>query len=154
MVKGVSTCSLVWSHTGFVSCSTSKVRKRMRLTDLDPRWVSYDGEGISDAQHNPILEREKIGMSFLCPCKECVPQRSGDYLKDFHLRVNVTFTNPPDGGPSVGELKTPTWHRTGETFEDMVLRPSILSDKAKGGCGWHGYVGGQSGEAPGEVVTL
>lgn len=146
----------------------------MRLTELDPHWVSNGGEGVSRAtdrpckvcngagcdtchrtgkEYEPAPLREKIGLSFLCPCAECTSQRTGDPDKDFHLRVFVAFTNPVDGGPPI-EPNRPHWHRRGETFDDLVLQPSILSVPGKGGCGWHGYVGGPGGDKPGEVVTL
>jgi hypothetical protein len=32
------------------------------------------------------------------------------------------------------------WTRTGEDFETLTLTPSIHSDPAKGGCGWHGFI--------------
>lgn len=125
----------------------------MKLTDLNPRFVSSGGEGITDGQGNPVPERQGVGLGFDCPCAKCTAQRTGDFDRDFHLRVFVDFTNPLDGGPANNDRR-PTWHRTGETFDTLVLQPSILSDAAKGGCGWHGYVGGPNGDQPGMVVTL
>lgn len=122
----------------------------MRLTELDPQWVHTGGEGVSDSEGNPVPFRDKIALSFLCPCDECTAKRTGDPDKDYYLRVLVPFTNPPDGLPVV-ELGVPTWYRKGETFEDMVLTPSILR---KDKCKWHGFVGGPQGDKPGEVVTL
>ena len=40
----------------------------MKLTDLNPRWVGAGGEGISDADGNPVPARAGIGLSFDCPC--------------------------------------------------------------------------------------
>jgi len=132
----------------------------MRLIDLDPRWVGSGGAGVSmpgpdscllcdgtgcdvchktGKQYIPAPERHGIGLSFLCPCAECTVQRKGNSDEDFHLRVFVSMANPIDGGPLL-EPGRPIWSRTGDTFETLSLQPSILSDKAKGGCGWHGYI--------------
>ena len=126
----------------------------MKLTDLNPHWVSSGGDGITDKDGQPVPRRDRIGVSFDCPCSKCTSQRVGDEDSDFHLRHFISFTNPPDGGPSFESGGHPTWNRIGDTFETLVLQPSILSDTAKGGCGWHGYIGGPGGDKPGEVVTL
>jgi len=111
----------------------------MRLSDLDPRFVGAGGDGVFDKNGAPVPYRRGVGLSFLCPCDPCAAQRTGDRDKDFHLRVFVEFSNPLDGGaPHRSDCHT--WLRTGETFDRMTLRPSILSTKEKGGCGWHGFV--------------
>jgi len=125
----------------------------VRLTELDPRFVGAGGEGISNADGSPAPERTGVGLSFLCPCPACTAQRTGDPDEDFHLRVYVSFQNPLDGGAPFND-QTPKWTRVGDTFETMTLQPSILSVEGKGGCGWHGYVGGPGGDQPGEVVTV
>ncbi len=99
----------------------------MKLTDLHPQWVYSGGEGISDKDGNPVPFREKVGISFDCPCGKCP--------EGFSNSVYLSFENPPDGGPPVGN--SPHWHRQGEDFETISLSPSILRI---GGCGWHGYV--------------
>lgn len=93
----------------------------MRLTDLDPRWVSHGGEGITNAAGEAIPLREKIGVSFDCP--KCGPIHPGF----------IPFANPLDGGPSTHEV---AWQRTGESFETLTLTPSILRKD----CGWHGFI--------------
>lgn len=125
----------------------------MKLTDLNPRWVGSGGEGISDKDGNPVPARHGVGVSFDCPCPVCTAQRTGEVEKDFHLRVFVAFTNPLDGGPP-HDGSGVHWQRTGDTFETLMTAPSILSDTAKGGCGWHGYIGGPGQDRPGEVVTV
>jgi len=98
----------------------------MKLTDLDPRWVGHGGEGVSDANGNPIPRRERIGIPFDCACGCGSP-------------VFVPFRNPIDGGPAWD--KRCTWERTGDSFETLTLKPSILRVKVNGkGCGWHGFV--------------
>lgn len=107
----------------------------MKLTDLNPRWVGAGGPGISDKDGNPVPAREGVGISFDCPC-------------GCHIRDYVDFTNPLDGGPphrSDGH----TWQRTGDDFATLTLHPSIKRDRAKGGCGWHGWV--KNGEVTGQV---
>lgn len=126
----------------------------MKLTDLDPRWVGAGGDGVyntaPDGSLVPAPERHGVGVSFLCPCPTCTAQRTGDRDHDFHLRVFVGLTNPLDGGPPHDSRPGALWQRTGDTFEMLRLSPSLLSDVAKGGCGWHGYVGLN---VPGEVTT-
>lgn len=148
----------------------------MRLTELDPRWTACGGDGIfartgelcphcmpgalnqacpccfgHGFAYVPAPHREHIGLTFLCPCGICLAQRTGFFDHDFYLRHFIPFTNPPDGGPCfTTDGKGPTWQRTGETFDTLQLSPSILSDPAKGGCGWHGYIGNPT---PGEVTT-
>lgn len=77
-------------------------------------------------QGNPVRARKGIGLTFNCPC--------GCLVRGF-----VSFTNPLDGGPAV-ELERPHWDRTGETFKNLTLSPSIHRVKEKGGCGWHGFI--------------
>ncbi len=100
----------------------------MRLAELEPHWVSHAG-------------REKAGVTFRCPCG------CGGYQF-------VPFRNPigGDGGISWADGIN-TWERRGEDFDTLVTSPSILSNKEKGGCGWHGFIGGSDGSRPGEVVT-
>jgi hypothetical protein len=95
----------------------------MRLTDLDPCWVGAGGEGISDAQGQPVPERHGVGLGFDCPCG------CGD-------RSYIYFSNPLDGGPPARSAG-PNWERTGDTFETLTVTPSI---QRVGGCNWHGFI--------------
>ena len=114
----------------------------MRLTELDPRWIGAGGDGIYNADGTPSTPRHGIGLMFLCPCGPCTAKRTGDRDKDFHLQVYVNVDPPLDGSPVwKSSPNMPAWKRTGDTFDTLKLTPSILSDPAKGGCGWHGYVG-------------
>ena len=112
----------------------------MRLSDLNPRWVGAGGEGVWDKDGNPVPERHGVGVSFDCPCVSCTAQRTGDLDRYFHLRVYVGFRNALDGGTPHDPREGAQWERTGDTFDTLTLRPSILSMKEKGGCGWHGFV--------------
>ncbi len=95
----------------------------MRLTELNPRWVGYGGEGYFDKDGNQVTRREAVGIEFDCPCGSCGSP------------IFIPFANPPDGGPSIPY--SITWQRKGSTFEDLTLAPSILR---RNRCGWHGYV--------------
>lgn len=117
----------------------------MRLTELNPKFVGYGGEGITDAQGNPVPWRDGVGLSFDCPCPQCSARRGKEgEAVDFYLRVFVPFSNPLDGGPPIDPKG---WHRVGETFDSLQLSPSIL-DMMR--CKWHGFVGEK---IPGEVTT-
>lgn len=103
----------------------------MRLTKLNPSWVGGGGDGVTrDGQSAP--RRERVGVMFDCPC--------GCGTADDGQAVYVAFANPADGGPPYTSPGEPAWQRTGDTFETLTLTPSILRSKAKGGCGWHGFV--------------
>jgi hypothetical protein len=86
----------------------------VKLTDLDPGWWTAE-EG-----------RTGMGLTFLCP--HCRTQYLG-----------VWFANPIDGGPPAApELSPkPRWTRTGNTFENLTLSPSV--DASQSGH-WHGFI--------------
>lgn len=87
----------------------------MKLTDLDPHWmITTDG-------------RQGMGVNFECP--HC----------DGDQRLGVWFSNPLDGGePASAEHgPAPRWKRTGDSFENMTLTPSI--DASNSGH-WHGFI--------------
>lgn len=85
-----------------------------RLVDSDPSWITR-GDRI-------------IGVVFACPFGP--DAACGGYH-------GVPFANPPDGGPPDPWAKGQGWQRTGETFEDLTLTPSILDG---GACRWHGFI--------------
>lgn len=100
----------------------------MKLTDLNPSFVGAGGEGITKADGSPVPRRTGVGITFDCPCGCGTPSY-------------IPFHNPIDGGPPHEDDQTrPRWTRTGETFENLTLSPSILRDPKKGGCGWHGFI--------------
>jgi len=88
----------------------------LRLTELSPEWIKYKGA-------------PDVGIRFLCPhCRA--------------TNIAILFLNPPSGGKSVpkgseapGENWGNRWARSGMTFEDMTLSPSINAAKH-----WHGFV--------------
>ena len=98
---------------------------RVKLTSLNPRFLSSGGEGISNVDGTPSPRREGVGVELDCPCGCETP-------------LFVPFKNPLDGsGP--GPYGDKGWQRTGETFETLTLTPSILRTKPHG-CGWHGFI--------------
>ena len=116
----------------------------MKLTDLNPQFIGCGGEGIFNADMTPAEERFGVGVMFDCPCG----------CKD---RIFVGFDLPLDGkGPWNNDRYC--WKRTGDSFENLTLTPSILRTKSytdKDGvvhdfnnCGWHGFI------TNGEVMTV
>ena len=95
----------------------------MKLIDLNPWFVDAGGSGITDAEGNPVSHRIGVGLSCDCPCG-C----------DSELFVH--FSNPLDNGLSTVSANS-SWNRTGESFDDLTLHPSI---KRIGGCEWHGWL--------------
>lgn len=96
-----------------------------RLRDLNPTFYGAGGGGVMRADGSPVPERSGLGLICDCPCG------CGELLA-------VPFRNPIDGGPMETDASgRATWQRTGETFENLSLSPSILR---VGGCGWHGFI--------------
>lgn len=125
----------------------------MRLTSLNPTWERSGGEGVYNFDGTPAKERTGIGVGFDCPCDKCTKNRElhkDDENYSLMFRHYIIFANPLDGGGKV-EGMGHTWNRVGDTFDTLQLTPSIRSDPAKGGCGWHGYIGLT---IPGEVTTV
>lgn len=112
----------------------------MCLTELNPKWVDYGGERIyrrdEKGELHPVPRRVGVGLVMDCPCGQC------------GSRCYVDFANPLDGGSPI-QPNDHVWERTGETFDTLTLRPSILRARDKGGCGWHGFV--TNGEVNGQV---
>jgi hypothetical protein len=104
----------------------------MKLTDLNPEWTSAGGQGVTEtATEKPVPLRERLGVSLDCPCG--CPHR-----------LHLPFANPPDGlGPTWPGY---SWQRSGETFHDLTLTPSIQRERPAR-C-WHGFI------TSGEIVTV
>ena len=111
----------------------------MKLVDLNAYFMRAGGEGVFNRAPNgelvPAPERYGVGVMMECPCRRCPPLIEGGGLY-------VPFANPLDGGAS---CEPRGWQRTGDTIETLTLSPSVLRDKDKGGCGWHGWI--RNGEA-------
>jgi hypothetical protein len=87
-----------------------------KLADLNPKWFTEHASG-----------RTGYGVEFDCPCGQGAACEWGG-------RIHVPFANPLDGGPP-GRWGSTKWQRTGETFENLSLTPSI---HAVGH--WHGWL--------------
>lgn len=108
----------------------------MKLLELNPRWFAEEG-------------RHGQGLTFECP--HCVGKPNG-------VRIGAAFVPTLDGGPVIGldpqhlwpALWPPPdgpsvttvppgihWQRSGDTFENLTLSPSI--DASASGH-WHGFV--------------
>lgn len=97
------------------------------LRALEPRWIESDGR--------------IIGVLFSCP----VCSRWGEQIEGAHM-VGVLFANPPDGGPphpdddrAVANYGGRRWSRSGSTFDDLTISPSIDLTRTTPG-EWHGFV--------------
>lgn len=100
----------------------------IRLIDLNPRWIQGgQWTDSSGTMHFPNYDlsnpRHGMGVTFECP------------LHRDH-RLGVWFANPVDGKPPIDGKET-LWQRTGATFEEISLSPSI--DASEHGC-WHGHI--------------
>lgn len=121
--------------------------RRTRLVDCDPRWVVVSGGS------------DHCGVSFACPeghegCRHVIP-----------------FTPSLEGNPATSWYSSGAiWQRTGDTFETLVLSPSIrrepvyasreaaLADGAMEQylepthfCALHIFIGGSGGQMPGGI---
>jgi hypothetical protein len=96
----------------------------MKLLELNPSWCTA------------VKGRHGMGLSFECP------------IHRFH-RLAVMFANPVDGGECCKDSKY-VWQRTGETWDDLTLGPSIDASGNVATIGehagmiqtpcWHGFI--------------
>lgn len=102
----------------------------MKLTDLHPEWYGAYGR----------VGPNRLGVRFDCPtCTASGTLDSCSWGGDIY----VPFKNPIDGAVPIGsDVPEPgaymvgtMWQRTGETFDDLTLTPSV---NAVGH--WHGFV--------------
>lgn len=86
----------------------------VRLTEREPRWIKRDG----------AID----GVSFDCPCAKCLTAVAPCVPR----RVYVLFAASPE--ETADERR---WGKTGETFDNLTLTPSI--DMSASGH-WHGFL--------------
>jgi hypothetical protein len=105
----------------------------MKLTDLQPHWISLGSESGDD----------KLGITFRCP--HCPAGERGETTY-----LGVWFAQPvdPDKHPDIDwptyMLAHPQehyWQRSGDNFDTLTLSPSV--DASQHGH-WHGFI--QNGE--------
>jgi hypothetical protein len=87
----------------------------MKLTELNPEWLSSGGEGVSYKDGNAVPFVEKAAIKFDCP------DRCG-------TEVVIPFSEGYGGSH---------WTMSGTGFNDLTLNPSI---KRVEGCGSHFFV--------------
>jgi len=104
----------------------------MRLIDLEPRWA-MDADIVIGGVSRHYDDRHGMGLSFECP--HCVARERATGDKRV-VRLGVYFSNPVDGLPPTDDA-THLWQRSGETFDDLTLTPSI--DASNDGH-WHGFI--------------
>lgn len=110
----------------------------MRLVDLDPVWIERDDR--------------VVGVRFVCPIND------GDGPHYEGHSVCVLFANPPDGSAAhpddsgcPGNSGGLRWQRSGATFDDLTLSPSVNCQTSEGcdksdhsQCSharcWHGFI--------------
>lgn len=103
----------------------------MRLTDLEPRWYSVEGD-------------ERHGVTFECPC--CVGTERACRLGVATHPLGANHDPEPDN-PRLIPSGEHIWAMSnGEDWNMLSLSPSIDASK----CGhWHGYI--TNGEIVGGV---
>lgn len=103
----------------------------MKLSLLNPRWIVgghwEEPGGVLVYNQDNFWKREAMGVSFDCP--HCHAQR-----------LAVYFLNPVDEKPP--ESGVPLWLRSGDTFENLTLSPSIDTTQRKIDfqSHWHGFI--------------
>lgn len=99
----------------------------MRLTSLHPQFISAGGADRRDEDGCPTRRRTGVGIIFDCPCGAC------------GTLCAVYFDNPLDGGVR-WQQEGPIWHRSGFTYENLTLSPSIFRNRYPESCGAHFWI--------------
>lgn len=120
----------------------------MKLTDLDPEWVTYvapgmhhysdshshvdyhpDSDGTVDAPSSSIAKPQADGVRFLCPT--CFKKNGGAIGTETVIVWFADRNVPADVQPGPGR-----WQASGSSFDDLTLSPSVNVDHEH----WHGFV--------------
>lgn len=118
----------------------------MKLTDLEPEWVSRiirheevlttSGKVMRDQEYHghPATLAEAQGVLFLCP--KCFAKNSGSVGTHSVICWFRDRGIPDDAEPSPGR-----WMPSGTGFHDLTLTPSVdLTERGKAPDEWHGFV--------------
>lgn len=90
----------------------------MRLTELDPRWLGFDGERLGLSFECPHCRTQRLAVAF--------HHRGHELIDDAHIRA---------AGGGIGDH---IWVlEASSDFETMTLTPSI--DASASGH-WHGFI--------------
>lgn len=106
----------------------------MKLKDLAPHW-SVDADIVIGGEARHYKGRMGMGITFACP--HCVALYPGVMDRGGPVQfLGVWFANPIDGKPPTDDAKH-LWQRTGESFKNLTLSPSV--DASELGH-WHGFI--------------
>ncbi len=86
----------------------------IKLTELNPKWVNWRG-------------KERGGIGFQCPL-----HRDGDCKDNAMIgnRIVIPFKEAEQNG----------WDKTGDSFDNITLSPSIMPMNENGTPHWHGWI--------------
>ena len=97
----------------------------MKLTDLSPRWATYDGN-------------DKAALIFKCPhCQEIWLTCLFQPIKISHQLEIFKPEGKASGGQVVPSKQNGAWVRSSDIFETISVTPSI--DASASGH-WHGFI--------------
>lgn len=119
----------------------------MKLVDLMPEWVTYEGVGFirysdahsyvdygngeaADTPESSEAIANADGVLFLCPT--CFKKNNGPVGTD---SVLCWFSNKPHI-PALAKPGPGRWAATGTSFDDLTLSPSVNVDNEH----WHGFI--------------
>lgn len=97
----------------------------MKLVDLSPRWISFDGNA-------------KAALIFLCPC--CRKIWLTCTFQPIKMSTQMELYRPEgeaSGGQAVPSRQDFAWARQGDSFHTLTVTPSI--DASASGH-WHGWI--------------
>jgi hypothetical protein len=107
----------------------------MRLSELNPLWI--------------LKDNQQIGMIFKCPCCVKAQKVEPDWISCFWVpspflqeQIELFESNLKQNSLSEYTIICPckyeyAWTKTGSTFEDITIHPSI--DASSSG-NWHGFI--------------
>jgi hypothetical protein len=114
----------------------------MRLTQLDPQFVTYEDTGEHKYIHHVKTLAEAQGIMFLCP--RC-------FVANGYTNVGthqVLCWSRSAGASEHADPRPGRWQMVGTNFSDLTLNGDLLgmpgqgsrSIQLLGGCNWHGYI--------------
>lgn len=107
----------------------------MRLTDLEPQFLSYghDEQGREIHRYEDTIEYAQ-GIMFLCP--KCFAEKGANVHHVICWNPSVpNYVNPKPG----------RWNLVGTGYRDLSLVAGSSSILLTSGCRWHGFI--RDGEA-------
>lgn len=109
----------------------------MKLTDLDPKWITRDGRRVGLVFRNPLRQDKWWTSCFFAPTRKDMQEKMIEFVLGGD--VNYQLCNPDHG------WKCDSGPIESATFETLSISPSL-----DGGSGWwHGHV--KNGEIVGGI---